>query len=132
MATLSFSSPTGSFSSSSGGGEIRLATNHKEREYYDTLSDIYSIIKTIDLLETAYMRDSCTRAEYEAACSRLLSQFNTAVKLVGPSFNVDQFIAEYRVRCNSHLSHSHSLSLSHSHVSNSLLMRDADEMCCWS
>jgi len=78
---------------------VKLAQNNKEREMYDNLADLYSIIKTVEYLEKAYVRDSCTAREYTPACTKLIAQFNTALNLVGPNFNLEKFLQDYRLDC---------------------------------
>jgi hypothetical protein len=46
-----------------GTGEIKLCSNNKEREMYDNLAELYSIIKTTEHLERAYIRDSISAKE---------------------------------------------------------------------
>ena len=78
-------------------GEVRLATNNKERERIDDMANLFSIIKTIEHLEAAYSRDSCSPARYTTHCEKLLGQFNTAMKVLGADVSLDQFVREYRV-----------------------------------
>jgi ESCRT-I complex subunit VPS28 len=56
---------------------VRLASTPAERDLYDSLAEIYSIIITIDGLEKAYIKDSITEAEYTETCSRLLKQYSS-------------------------------------------------------
>jgi len=44
--------------------EVKLFANSKERDTYDTLADLYSIIKTTEALEKAYARDAMPEEEY--------------------------------------------------------------------
>jgi len=55
--------------------EVKLSA--KERDLYDSLAEIYSIIITLDGLEKAYIKDSITEAEYTETCSRLLKQYSS-------------------------------------------------------
>ncbi|MCJ1253599.1 Vacuolar protein-sorting-associated protein 28 [Lignoscripta atroalba] len=55
--------------------EVKLSTNSTERDLYDSLAEIYSIIITLDGLERAYIKDSITELEYTETCSRLLKQY---------------------------------------------------------
>ena len=43
---------------------MKLYTNNREREMYDNLADLFSIIKTIEALEKALMRDAIHGDEY--------------------------------------------------------------------
>jgi ESCRT-I complex subunit VPS28 len=45
---------------------VKLYNNTKEREMYENMADLYSIIKTVEHLEKAYIRDSISAAEYLA------------------------------------------------------------------
>lgn len=38
--------------------ELKLVDNSSEREYYDNLADLYSILIATEALERAYLRDS--------------------------------------------------------------------------
>ncbi|KAF8959654.1 vacuolar protein sorting-associated protein 28 [Flammula alnicola] len=78
--------------------EVRLYTTNSEREKYSTLATLFGIIVALDYLERAYVRDSITAAEYSPACTRLLSQYKTMVKLVGADVpSVDDFMKRYRM-----------------------------------
>lgn len=44
--------------------EVKLYNNTKEREMYENMADLYSIIKTVEHLEKAYIRDSISATEY--------------------------------------------------------------------
>lgn len=94
---------------------IKLAANHQERELYENYAELYSIIKTVEYLEKAYVRDSCTAEEYDfiifpfpnkilkltfrytPACNHLILQFKTLMNFMGPSFDLNKFVADYRV-----------------------------------
>ena len=57
--------------------EVKLPTSTAERDLYDSLAEIYSIIITLDGLEKAYIKDSVTESEYTETCSRLLKQYKS-------------------------------------------------------
>jgi hypothetical protein len=44
--------------------EVKLYNNPKEREMYENMADLYSIIKTTEALERAHMRDAINYEEY--------------------------------------------------------------------
>ena len=46
---------------------FKLAANNKEREKYEFCADLYSIIKTVEYLEKAYVRDSISAKEFETS-----------------------------------------------------------------
>lgn len=62
--------------------EARLYTNNYDRERYENMATLYSLIVTLDYLERAYVRESVSEKEYAPACTRLLAQYKTLVKLV--------------------------------------------------
>ncbi|KAF8626487.1 hypothetical protein AX17_006543 [Amanita inopinata Kibby_2008] len=78
--------------------EARLYTTNAEREKYNLLATLFGIVVSLDYLERAYVRDSITAAEYSPACTRLLSQYKTMLKLVGDEVSsVEQFMSRYRM-----------------------------------
>ncbi|KAF8159253.1 vacuolar protein sorting-associated protein 28 [Crassisporium funariophilum] len=78
--------------------EVRLYNTNAEREKYNTLANLFGIIISLDYLERAYVRDSITAAEYSPACTRLLSQYKTMLKLVGADVpSVEEFMRRYRM-----------------------------------
>ena len=114
------SHPTTIMSSISLDEEVRLYSTNAEREKYSTLATLFGIIISLDYLEKAYVRDSITAAEcvfllfrfynylrterfqylkrYSPACTRLLSQYKTMLKLLRSDVpSVDEFMKRYRV-----------------------------------
>ena len=59
--------------------EVKLATSSAERDLYESLAEIYSIIVTLDGLEKAYIKDAVTEAEYTETCARLLKQYKSSL-----------------------------------------------------
>lgn len=78
--------------------EVRLSSTNAEREKYGLLSTLFGIIIALDYLERAYVRDSVTAAQYSPACTRLLSQYKTMLKLVGHDVpSIEDFMTRYKV-----------------------------------
>lgn len=80
--------------------EVKLADNSAERDLYESLAEIYSIIITLDALEKAYLRDSIKESEYTETCDRLLRQYksNLADDSVHAAFgDLERFKAEWDV-----------------------------------
>ncbi|CCI42855.1 hypothetical protein ABG067_005845 [Albugo candida] len=74
---------------------VRLYTNTNDRRKYEDLADLYAIIKSLEHLEAAYVRDDVTQEQYTEACTRLISQFKTAevaLRLGGHITDIDSFI----------------------------------------
>lgn len=57
--------------------EVKLADSTAERDLIDSLAEIYSIIRTLDGLEKAYMKDALPENEYSETCSKLLKQYRS-------------------------------------------------------
>ncbi len=57
--------------------EAKLADSAAERDLIDSLAEIYSIIRTLDGLEKAYIKDAVTESEYTEMCSKLLKQYKS-------------------------------------------------------
>ncbi|KIJ30736.1 hypothetical protein M422DRAFT_36448 [Sphaerobolus stellatus SS14] len=78
--------------------EARLYTTNAEREKYESQAALFGVIVALDYLERAYVRDSIPASEYSPACTRLLSQYKTMLKLVGDSVpSVEEFMRRYRM-----------------------------------
>eukprot|EP00899_Mesostigma_viride_P004964 jgi/Mesvir1/14469/Mv05178-RA.1 len=54
--------------------EVKLYTDRAEREKYESLADLFAIIKTTEKLERAYVRDAITPQQYEPACYDLIAK----------------------------------------------------------
>ena len=57
--------------------EVKLAETVADKDLYDSLAEIYSIIITLDGLEKAYIKDSVPEREYTEICTRLLKQYKS-------------------------------------------------------
>lgn len=57
--------------------EVKLADSATERDLVDSLAEIYSIIRTLDGLEKAYIKDALPESEYSEICSKLLKQYKS-------------------------------------------------------
>ncbi|KAL9937388.1 hypothetical protein V8E36_003797 [Tilletia maclaganii] len=62
--------------------EARLYTTASEREQWENSATLFSLIVTLDYLELAYVRGGVSESAYTPACTRLLAQYKTALKLV--------------------------------------------------
>ena len=82
--------------------ELKLFTNSSDRDLYESLAEIYSIIVTLDALEKAYLKDAVTDADYGETCSRLLKQYksNLANETVAQAFgDLESFKREWELDC---------------------------------
>ncbi|KAK3168379.1 hypothetical protein OEA41_004826 [Lepraria neglecta] len=82
--------------------EVKLSGTAAERDLYDSLAEIYSIIITLDGLEKAYIKDSIPEAEYTEICSRLLKQYKSNLndETVAREFvDLETFKCEWDIEC---------------------------------
>uniref|UniRef100_A0A3B1KI27 Vacuolar protein sorting-associated protein 28 homolog n=1 Tax=Astyanax mexicanus TaxID=7994 RepID=A0A3B1KI27_ASTMX len=81
--------------------EVKLYKNAREREKYDNMAELFAVVKTLQALEKAYIKDCVTPNEYTGACSRLLVQYKAAFKQVQGSDvgSIDDFCRKYRLDC---------------------------------
>src|SRR5277367_3222042 len=81
--------------------EVKLAESIAERDLIDSLAEIYSIIRTLDGLEKAYITDAVTEAEYTEICSKLLKQYKSLLNDEGVTkefIDLDTFCRKWDVR----------------------------------
>ena len=81
--------------------EVKLADTAAERDRYESLAEIYSIIITVEALEKAYLRDSIKESEYTETCDRLLRQYKSCLadETVNAAFGgLEAFKLEWDVR----------------------------------
>lgn len=79
---------------------VKMFDNNKERERLETLADLYSIIKTVDHLERAYVRDAVLPEPYSKSCTKLIAQFKTLNNIVGEYVpSVEDFMKSYQLKC---------------------------------
>ncbi|KTW28800.1 hypothetical protein T552_01430 [Pneumocystis carinii B80] len=82
--------------------KISLYETSADRSVWESLSDIYSIIRTLEFLEKAYLRDIISSEEYTPTCLRLLAQYKTILKSpsVANAFgSLETFCAAYEIPC---------------------------------
>ncbi|KAL8911411.1 MAG: hypothetical protein Q9171_003401 [Xanthocarpia ochracea] len=82
--------------------ELKLSTTAAERDLYDSLAEIYSIIITLDGLEKAYIRDSVPEGEYTELCGRLLNQYKSILKdetVLRTFVDLDSFKSMWGIEC---------------------------------
>jgi ESCRT-I complex subunit VPS28 len=78
-------------------GKVKLFENMKEREKYENLADLYSIINTVEHLEKAYIRDAIKPEPYAKATTKLIAQFKTLRQIL--SIDVEEFMRDYKIDC---------------------------------
>ena len=60
--------------------EIELYSSARERNEYENMATLYTIIIATEHLERAYAQDAITQHEYVTECNKLLGQFKIAEK----------------------------------------------------
>lgn len=79
---------------------VKLYETMKEREKYEMMADLYSIILTVEHLEKAYVRDAILAEPYSKACSKLINQFKTLTPMIRDSVpDVEQFMKDFKMDC---------------------------------
>ncbi|MEJ1271580.1 solute carrier family 39 (zinc transporter) member 4 [Cricetulus griseus] len=65
------------------------------------MAELFAVVKTMQALEKAYIKDCVTPNEYTAACSRLLVQYKAAFRQVQGSeiSSIDEFCRKFRLDC---------------------------------
>ncbi|KAI5068170.1 hypothetical protein GOP47_0016515 [Adiantum capillus-veneris] len=67
---------------------------------FDNYADLFTIIKTTEKLEKAYVRDVISPAEYEPACTKLIAQFKTLWKSLKDTVpDVERFMNAFKMDC---------------------------------
>eukprot|EP00884_Botryococcus_braunii_P007991 jgi/Botrbrau1/17193/Bobra.0157s0082.1 len=80
---------------------IKLWNNKTEQDKYDKHADLFAIIKMLEKLERAYIRDAVTAKDYEPACERLISQYKTLYETMRTLVpNVEKFMEQYQMQCS--------------------------------
>jgi len=59
--------------------EVRLYSSARQREDIENKAELYSIIKTLQELEKAYIKDAVPSEIYTSQCSKLLVQYKSAL-----------------------------------------------------
>ncbi len=73
---------------------LRLDPN--EENELQKFQNLFSIIKTLDYLEWAYMSGKVKGSDYDSECRQLLHLFKMQSGDV-PNFNLDNFVKEYNL-----------------------------------
>ncbi|CAF0836915.1 unnamed protein product [Adineta steineri] len=80
--------------------EVRLWKNPRERERYDNMADVFSIITTLQALEKAYIKDVVEVAEYTKHCEKLLAKYTAAFRQIESEFpRIEDFVHKYKLDC---------------------------------
>jgi len=81
--------------------EVKLSASSAERDLYESLAEVYSIIITLDALEKAYLKDSIAEGDYTETCSRLLKQYKSNLQeanVANAFVDLETFKQDWEVR----------------------------------
>ncbi|EFC40085.1 predicted protein [Naegleria gruberi] len=93
---ISSSSPTQKVSQE----KVKLFETRKDREKFENMSELYSLIYSVERLEKAYVKDSIKADEYTKACSKLIAKFKTITPIVSADVpDIEKFMREYKLDC---------------------------------
>ena len=80
--------------------KVKLFETRKDREKYENMSELYSLIYSVERLEKAYVKDSIKADEYTKACSKLIAKFKTITPIVAADVpDIERFMKEYKLDC---------------------------------
>jgi ESCRT-I complex subunit VPS28 len=80
----------------------KLFSDPQQRQRLETMSEIYGIFAATDQLERLWVRDVIAAEEYSTTCSKLISQYKTAVNFMGKNFNIEQdFLIPFSIQMES-------------------------------
>jgi len=80
---------------------IKLHNNKKERENFDNLANLYSIIKATESIEKLFSLNAISTTDYKRECSLLISHFKNAqqfTNLTTPD-EIRKFMNDYNMDC---------------------------------
>lgn len=75
--------------------EIRLTA--KEEHENEVYSEIFAIIKSLEIIEKSFIKDEIPINEYQELCYKLITQYQTLLKnnIILKDFQLDDFIKKY-------------------------------------
>ncbi|XP_030045222.1 vacuolar protein sorting-associated protein 28 homolog [Microcaecilia unicolor] len=82
-------------------GQLSCCSTRGNPTRFDNMAELFAVVKTLQALEKAYIKDCVSPSEYTAACSRLLVQYKAAFKQVQGAEvgSIDDFCRKYRLDC---------------------------------
>lgn len=87
--------------------EVSLFNTVQQREVYESLAELYSIITVLDFIEKSYVKDTLNKDgqdQYTPTVLRLLAQYNTILKnpeVTKEFVSLDHFKQTYNLNCPS-------------------------------
>eukprot|EP01062_Namystynia_karyoxenos_P078577 TRINITY_DN8114_c0_g1_i1.p1 TRINITY_DN8114_c0_g1~~TRINITY_DN8114_c0_g1_i1.p1 ORF type:complete len:208 (+),score=67.67 TRINITY_DN8114_c0_g1_i1:87-710(+) len=79
-------------------GPVQLVETREDKERYDGLADLYSLLMTLERVEKAYVRAHISPETYQAQCHRLLSAYRMSDPVLKErGVKLKEFIAEFHM-----------------------------------
>jgi ESCRT-I complex subunit VPS28 len=83
---------------------IKLSTTREERLLYDGLADLYSLLVTMEHIETAYVRDLISTGDYTPLCAKLIAQYKTLQENLKDEIpSLESFCKQWNLQCKAAL-----------------------------
>ncbi len=75
-----------------------ITLSSQEKSDLDDFQNIYSIIRTLDALESEYSRGRVEGKEYETYCVKLINQYSSTVDNLQNFPGLDYFVDKYNLK----------------------------------
>lgn len=84
---------------------MEIEFTQDEKEFFENEAIIYSIIRTVEVLEKAHLNDKISEEDYNTLCRKLLNQYKILIDGLGGSFNgLEAFMSKYGLSTSCKLS----------------------------
>eukprot|EP01084_Bolivina_argentea_P081284 147197_1 len=81
--------------------ELEKVDLSKERQKYDKLADLYSILVTVEHLEIVWARGCCDDENYTEQCQKLITRYKSVLPTIDRYYpNITDFFKEYAPDCH--------------------------------
>jgi len=81
--------------------ELEKVDLSKEKQKYNKLADLYSIIITVEHLEIVWARGCCEDEAYTQHCQKLITRYKSVLPTINPYYpNIADFFKEYCPDCH--------------------------------
>ena len=84
---------------------MEIEFTQEEKEYFENEAIIYSIIRTVEVLEKSHLSDKISEEDYNVLCRKLINQYKVIVEgLEGSYPGLDGFMQKYNLTTSCKLS----------------------------
>lgn len=85
---------------------MEIEFTQDEKEFFDNEAIIYSIIRTVEVLEKAHVSDKISEEDYNTLCRKLIGQYKTMVDSLEGSYpGLDGFMQKYSLAASCKMSY---------------------------